>query len=189
MIPEDGLGVAGRASEDEYSFSVTKKTAIGRKKGAAASVVNGKPALDDGGGGADDEDGGMDGDVPESYRGTKAASAAMRSRRAGGESARDEDDGGYSSPDELLSAGRSRVRSRRRAIAIRVTSEKPLVVRAAHSLRSERIAYLQPGQQATVIEERITGGDVRALVVFEWKPDKVKGRPALHPTHLPMPPN
>ena len=189
MKPRGGApGAAGRAGEsgDGYSFSETKKSAIGRKKGNSAAAGNAFKSVADEAS-IDDEDDGMEhaGDAQETYRGTKAARESMRSRKGGGGSARDEDDGGYSSPDELLSAGRSRVRSRRRAIAIRVTSEKPLVVRAAHSLRSERIAYLQPGQQATVIEERITSGDVRALVVFEWKPekeDKVSARP--HRYHI-----
>ena len=71
-----------------------------------------------------------------------------------------DDEGAFESHHEEASL------TRKRAIRIQV-GRRPLLVRAEPALESRQIGQLQPGQTATVVEERITEGTVRARVTFE----------------------
>ena len=81
-----------------------------------------------------------------------AAMAAVAVRRRGGMA--------------RLTAQNDAFETRYRRIRVRV-ADKPLVVRAGPELDSEQIGQLLPGAIATVLEERITPGNVRAMISLE----------------------
>ena len=63
--------------------------------------------------------------------------------------------------------GMTKNETRFRQLRIRV-GENPLVVRAEFDLASEQIGLLLPGSMATVLEERISPGNVRACVALDY---------------------
>lgn len=106
---------------------------------------------------------------PVSPAGQNAAHAFGADRAMGSSSAWEDgsaeelsadDEGAFESHHEEASL------TRKRAIRIQV-GRRPLLVRAEPALESRQIGQLQPGQTATVVEERITEGTVRARVTFE----------------------
>lgn len=101
-------------------------------------------------GGQEQHDSGYDSDAIIGTSDVYAAAPARR-RSAGAES---------------VHAATPACETRHRRIRVKV-ADKPLIVRAGFDLDSEQIGQLLPGAIATVIEERITPGNVRAMVSLD----------------------
>ena len=162
---------AGQSGKEVREQGSMEEDGAWRRRGVAKRKERGK------GGGSKGGKRGLEGDSIEGMAEQGSGSVGvMDGPPASAPSSDGQEDHNESAEREELLSPSDRMTMRRRAIAIQVVCERPLLVRAGPSLASEAIAHLMPEQLATVIEERISpDGDVRGCVVFDEQPHQANG--------------